>query len=106
VAQTPVYSTRFLQEHHQTGSGMLVPVGFRAVVRELDVVNTNTFAITAWSLSTGPPASVLEDEDSNPPLVVYHHYELRVVVEAGEPISFSATNPLDFYCGGYLLVMP
>jgi hypothetical protein len=101
-----VYSQRFIQEAGLNGSSSyVVPAGFKAVLRDLDVYN-----------GAGGTASVFLQGALGQAIWV-HRWALgdgaspqdwhgRQVLETGESVTIRTDVPMDVTLSGYLLSLP
>ena len=84
-----------------------VPDGYRAILRDLEVVIAPGSGATAWalSISTGGTIAAGHFEDST--LDVHQQWTGRAVVDEGEElIGISTPYPVNWYLSGYLLTAP
>ena len=100
----PVYSYRFCQGHAGASSSYTVPVGFRAVVRDITAFNASAvapenaqvvivgLAITIWQALVAPSS--------------FSGISFRVVIDEGETISTDPGTDVDMTVSGYLLSLP
>lgn len=83
---------------------MVVPAGFRAVIRDVEVFNADP-------LSTNDAQIVHVDSNCTVyqrtiGLQQWLHDELRIAADAGETFSFLPGFDVDMYVTGYLLSLP
>jgi hypothetical protein len=108
MAQTPVYSTVFIEvgaANHQ--AGYVVPAGKVIVVRSVSVLFVGTPGNTSWGLKNAATNVFLAyhwglDTDE------FVHFDLRQVVPAGSELLSVSFGPNTVYARacGYLLSTP
>lgn len=101
-----VYSTRFLAWAAETiPPGYIVPTGYVAVVRDVDVVSGGG-AMINWVWGINDVAKIGGGQFTIEALNQFQAWRGRVVVEPGELIYFDGDGPTDGTICGYLLALP
>lgn len=99
----PVYSTRFLSGHNPVGEQIfIVPTGYTAVVRDLDVTAPPSGGYNVLLFVAG--LLIFIAQYGLEPQFTNTEWRGRAVVREGEEIGFTATDDVDFQLSGYLLI--
>lgn len=100
----PVYSVRLAVFHAGAGATIVVPAGFRVVIRDVSAFNGSVVAEAS--------AQLVHDASS---VTIYKRTlseqqwlndELRVVIDEGESVTCSGDSTVDMYVSGYQLSLP
>ena len=101
----PVYSTRFILEHGATGPhSYLVPAGFVAIIRDVDVTTQPTGGCNI--LLVVDLALLWIVELGLEPQFTYQSWRGRQVVPGGGVMTLDTTDTADYAVSGYLLTSP
>jgi hypothetical protein len=105
---TPVYSTLFIAARGvNINAGYVVPAGFVAVVRDIEIAFLATPNNTAADVLDHATSTILTYHLQLNPFEE-HHWEGRQVVDTGAEILASSAGPADtsIRVSGYLLTLP
>lgn len=106
MASRPVYSTRFIAwSATGTPPAYTVPVGYVAVVRDLDVTSGGG-SIINWQLQIAGGAKFAVGQFTVESIAQLASWRGRVVLNAGDVLAFASDGATDGVCGGYLLLSP
>ncbi len=101
-----VYSTRFLAwAASESPPPYVVPTGYVAVVRDLDVWSGGGSMIN-WQLAINGVAKFAAGQFTIESVAQVAQWRGRQVVQAGELLFFSADGAVDGLVSGYLLTIP
>jgi hypothetical protein len=104
VAQ-PVYSVNFLSESASTGlKSFPVPAGFRAVIRDLDIVLEPTGGAVLQLFGAGVGIWIAEVGFEGS--FTYYAWRGRQVVDYPSAIDVNTSDTADYRLSGYLLSLP
>lgn len=102
----PVYSTRFLAwEADETPGDYIVPAGYLAIVRDLDVWSGGG-AMINWQLSIAGLCKFAAGQFTIESVAQTGQWRGRQVVLPGEALVFGSDGSTDGICSGYLLLLP
>lgn len=106
MAVRPVYSTRFLAWAAETiPPGYIVPDGYVAIVRDVDVVSGGG-AMINWLWGINGVCKIGGGQFTIEALNQFQQWRGRQVVQAGELIYMEGDGPTDGEISGYLLLLP
>lgn len=98
-----VYSTSFIQwAADETPPAFVVPDGYVAVVRDLDVV-WGGGAMVNWQMGIATGAKIAGGQFTEETLIQHQEWRGRQVLNAGQALYVSADGPIDGAVSGYLL---
>jgi hypothetical protein len=106
VAIRPIYSTRLLAwAADSTPPPYLVPTGYVAVVRDIDVWSGGG-AMINWQVAVNTIAKFAAGQFTIESIAQTAQWRGRQVLNAGEFLVFSADGVVDGMISGYLLAVP
>lgn len=86
----------------ETPEAYVVPVGYVAIVRDADIWSGGG-ELTNWQLAIATVAHFAAGQFTIESVAQTAQWRGRVVLNAGEALTFSADGPTDGVVGGYLL---
>jgi hypothetical protein len=100
-----VYTTRFLNAGAVAFAEFTAPAGYRCVLRDINMLFNGALTADGWSFAIAGKLLAAGQVPSS--AVFMWRWQGRQVIEAGEELTFGASNP-NFYvmATGYQLFLP
>lgn len=99
-----VYSVRLAAQHAGAAGSIVVPTGFRAVIRNVSSFNADAIDTNDAQLVHVPSSCTIYQRTLG--LQQWADDDLRLVIEEGETVSVLPGFEVDMYVSGYLLTLP